>query len=80
MSQPRRWSALESVANVAIGYGVALVAQLAIFPIYGLHPRIGQNLAIGLWFTGVSLARSYAIRRLFNRRHGARPTGRPDRR
>jgi hypothetical protein len=77
MSQPRRWSAVESVANVAIGYGVALVAQLTIFPLYGLHPEIGQNLAIGAWFTGVSLVRSYLIRRLFNHRATPRPTYRP---
>lgn len=66
MSQSRRHSAIEAVANVAIGYGVALAGQLLIFPLYGLHPSIEANIGIGLWFTAISLARSYALRRLFN--------------
>lgn len=66
MSQSRRLSAVEAVANVAIGYGVALCAQIAVFPLFGLHPSLGDNLAIGAVFTVVSLARSYAVRRLFN--------------
>ena len=66
MTQPRRHSALEAVANVAIGYGVALAGQLAIFPLFGLHPHLRENLGIGACFTALSLARSYVIRRLFN--------------
>ena len=59
-------SAIEAVANVAIGYGVALAAQLAIFPMFGMVVSMGDNLMIGAAFTVVSLARSYAVRRLFN--------------
>lgn len=68
MTQSRRHSALEAAANVAIGYGVALAGQLLVFPLYGIHPHISDNLGIGLWFTGISLARSYLLRRAFNRR------------
>jgi hypothetical protein len=64
--QSRRQSLLESIANIAIGYGVAIAAQLAIFPLFGVRLPIGDNLAIGAFFTVVSLARSYALRRLFN--------------
>lgn len=70
MRQSRRHSALESVSNVAIGYGVALVSQLAIFPCYGIIIPLSDNLAIGAWFTAVSLLRSYALRRWFTRRVG----------
>lgn len=66
MTQSRRYSALEAVANVAIGYGVALAGQLLVFPLYGIHPHLSDNIAIGAWFTGISLARSYLLRRLFN--------------
>ena len=66
--QSRRHSALESCANVAIGYGVALASQLVIFPAFGIHVPLRSNVAIGAWFTVVSLARSYAIRRWFTRR------------
>jgi hypothetical protein len=64
--QSRRYSLFESVANIAIGYFVAVAAQVAIFPIFGIHVPLHSNLAIGGLFTLVSLARSYALRRLFN--------------
>jgi hypothetical protein len=66
MTQTRRHSALESVANVAAGYGVAIATQYAVFPLFGLHVSIHDNLLIASIFTGVSLVRSYALRRLFN--------------
>lgn len=64
--QSRRMSAIEAIANVAVGYGVAVLAQLAIFPLFGIAVSLGDNLAIGAAFTVISLARSYAVRRLFN--------------
>lgn len=66
MSQSRKHSAIEAVANVVIGYIVAIAAQIAIFPLFGIHIPPSEHLAIGLLFTVVSLARSYALRRLFN--------------
>lgn len=69
MSQSPRHSALEAVANVAIGYGVALVSQVAIFAYAGIPVSLRQNVVMGLWFTGVSLVRSYTVRRIFNRWH-----------
>lgn len=67
MTQTRRHSAIESVANVAIGYGVAIGSQLAIFPMFGIHIPLADNLLIGLWFTAISIVRSYALRRWFNK-------------
>ena len=66
MSQTRAMSAAESVANVAIGYGVAVASQIVIFPLFGVHLPLSDNLLIGAWFTAISLVRSYAVRRLFN--------------
>ena len=68
MSQTRLHSALESAANVAIGYGVAVASQVAIFPLFGIHIPLADNLVIGGYFTLISLARSYLVRRWFNRR------------
>jgi hypothetical protein len=64
--QSRLGSFIESVANILIGYGVAVLTQVAVFPLFGIHIGISENLAIGALFTLVSLARSYGIRRLFN--------------
>jgi uncharacterized protein (DUF2062 family) len=59
---------IESVTNVAIGYGVAVASQLAVFPLFGIHVSLADNLAIGAWFTVISIARSYLVRRWFTRR------------
>ena len=67
MSQSRRMSGLESVANVGIGYGIALTTQVIVFGSLGLSVSLEQNLWIGGIFTAVSLVRSYVVRRLFNR-------------
>lgn len=66
MSQTRTASAVEAIANVVIGYGIALLAQVLIFPRFGFTPSASENLQIGALFTLVSLARSYLLRRLFN--------------
>ena len=65
MKQSRLMSLVESVANVVVGYGVAVVTQLLIFPIFGLHTTLAQNLKMGAVFTIVSIARSFALRRVF---------------
>lgn len=66
MTQSRTMSAVEAVANVAVGFGVAVATQIAVFPLFGLHASVGDNMAIGAIFTVVSLVRSYALRRVFN--------------
>lgn len=65
MKQSRLMSLVEAVANVTVGYGVAVVTQILIFPVFGLHTTLVQNLKLGLIFTLVSLGRSYALRRVF---------------
>lgn len=67
MKQSRLMSLVEAVANVVFGYGVAVVTQILIFPVFGLHTTLAQNLKMGAVFTMVSLARSFALRRLFER-------------
>lgn len=52
-----------------IGYFIALAAQLTIFPLFGIHVSLQDNIKIGILFTVVSVARSYALRRMFNRWH-----------
>jgi hypothetical protein len=66
MSQSRFLSAVESAANVIVGFGVALLSQIIVFPMFGIHVPLSTNLGIGAWFTAISLVRSYVLRRWFN--------------
>lgn len=65
MKQSRRMSLLEAIANVLVGFGVAVLTQIAVLPLFGLVASVAENMAIGAIFTLVSIARSYALRRLF---------------
>lgn len=64
--QSRKRSITESIVNVLIGCGVAIGSQYLIFPMFGIHDvSLGEHLGITAWFTVISLARSYTIRRWF---------------
>ena len=65
MKQSKQMSLLESFTNVAVGYGVAVSAQILVFPMFGLDVTLSDNLAIGAIFTGISIVRSFTLRRVF---------------
>lgn len=65
MRQSRRMSFTEALANVAVGYGMAVVTQIGVFPHFGLETTMFENLTIGAIFTAVSVVRSYPLRRMF---------------
>ena len=75
MKQSRLMSMVEAITNVVVGYGVAVVTQILIFPVFGLQTTLGENLAMGGIFTIVSLLRSFALRRLFEAIRVAKPEG-----
>lgn len=66
--QSRLGSFIEALINVAIGFAINFVANIAILPLIGFHISVGQNLFIGVLYTLISVARSYAVRRWFNAR------------
>lgn len=68
MMQTKAQSAIETITSVAIGYAVALASQLVIFPLFDIHISLSENLAIGAFFTAVSIVRGYLVRRWFNYR------------
>lgn len=65
--QSRRQSLIEAITNVAVGYALAVLTQIVVFPWFGLKVSLNDNLAIGAMFVIISLLRSYALRRLFER-------------
>jgi hypothetical protein len=58
-------SLVEAIANVAVGYGVAVIAQILVFPLFGLATSLVDNMAMGAVFTMVSIVRSFMLRRVF---------------
>jgi hypothetical protein len=68
MSQTRLSSFIEAFINVAIGFVINFTANMFIFPMFGFHITPGENLLMGLIYTVISVARSYAVRRWFNAR------------
>jgi len=64
--QSKKHSFIESIINVLIGYIIAVLSQIIIFPLFGININLSDNFLIGLWFTLISIIRSYMIRRLFN--------------
>ena len=68
VGQSRRRSLLESFANILVGYSINFTANLLIFPLFGWHISARENLALGVIYTGISLMRSYWLRRFFNRK------------
>lgn len=66
MSQSKTESFVEAVINVVIGFSINYFANLLIFPLFGMHISAGDNFLMGLIYTGISVVRSYLIRRYFN--------------
>lgn len=66
--QTKYQSFIESLTNILIGYLTALLSQLIIFPLFDIDVAFQDNLLIGLYFTIISLIRSYLVRRYFNKR------------
>ena len=68
-------SLVEATANIVVGYGVAVLTQVLVFPLFGLQASLGENLLIGGVFTVISLVRSFLLRRLFNTLTGTSSAG-----
>jgi ABC-type long-subunit fatty acid transport system fused permease/ATPase subunit len=68
--QTKTRSFIESVTNVGVGYVLAILTQLVLFPIFHIQIRLAENFKIAAVFTGISVIRHYCIRRIFNKGRG----------
>ena len=66
--QSRLASFIEALTNVAIGMVVSFFGQIMVSHWYNLPLNLAQNVQIVLFFTVLSVVRSYCIRRWYNRR------------
>lgn len=68
MKQSKLGSFIEAWANVLIGFSINFMANLLVFPLFGMHITLSDNFLLGLIYTVISVARSYVVRRWFNAR------------
>lgn len=68
MRQTRWGSFIEVCINIFIGYWINFFANLLIFPMFGFHITLSENLLMGFIYTFISVARGYIIRRWFEHR------------
>ena len=66
--QTKKHSLLESFQNIVVGYAVAILSQVIIFPRFNIDIPLSDNLLIGCYFSIISIGRSYALRRYHNRK------------
>lgn len=63
----RRLDAAEALANSLAGLPVSWAATYWLLPLFGLRPSAVQSLGVTLLFLGLSLVRSWLLRRAFRR-------------
>lgn len=66
--QTKKQSLTEAISNTAVGFIVSYLSTFVIFPLVGVETNAGTNLVIVIYFTAVSILRSYVIRRWFNKK------------
>lgn len=69
VGQSKKHSLLESFINIFVGIGISFLAQVIVFPWFGINIPIKDNVLITLIFTVISIVRSYSLRRVFNWMH-----------
>ena len=60
-------SLVDAGTNVLVGFVLALATQQLAFPLFGIATTLIEDSLIAGVFTAVSLARSFLLRRLFER-------------
>jgi hypothetical protein len=73
MKQSRTMSFVESIINIAVGFGISLFAQWSILPLLGVAINFRQNIAFAVIMTVISIARQFVLRRVFEALHIRRP-------
>lgn len=68
--QTRRQSLVEVTLSTLAGFGMAMGLQVFLAWAYGVQMTLQQNFEWTVWFTVLSLVRSYLFRRFFNWLHG----------
>ncbi len=65
--QTKKQSFTEALSNTAVGFIISYISTFLIFPLVGFESSPSNNLIITIYFTIISIIRSYVIRRWFNK-------------
>lgn len=68
--QTRLQSLIEAWTGTVVGFVLSLGLSAVVFPMFGHAFTLAQNFWSTAIFTVASIARSYALRRMFNKIHG----------
>lgn len=66
VGQSKLESLTESAINTGLGFLVAMVTQILVYPLFDIDVTVGDQALLALIFTSVSLVRGYIVRRYFN--------------
>lgn len=64
--QTKAISLIEAITNVGIGFVIAFLGALIIYPAMGIEQTTGTYFELTVYFTILSLLRAYFVRRFFN--------------
>lgn len=64
--QSKKQSFIEASTNTVVGFVISYASTFIIFPLMGFESSPSKNIVITLFFTVVSVLRSYYLRRYFN--------------
>lgn len=71
MAQSVKRSWKEAWSNIFIGFAINFVANIMILPLFGFTSlTLEKNFVLGIVYTGISLLRTFCIRRWFNKGDG----------
>lgn len=65
MKQSRATSFIKSIVSTVVGFGVAMLANAIVLPLFGWTPSLSENLILTTIYTVISIARGYALERIF---------------
>jgi hypothetical protein len=70
LSQPKIMSFFEAIVNILVGISISMTANMIILPIFfGKTVPFMSYVYMTSIFTGISIVRSYLLRRFFNYLH-----------
>lgn len=64
--QTKKQSLIEVVTSTTLGFIISLIATFSILPLLGIASTPIKNIKLTIFFTAISILRSYIIRRMFN--------------